>query len=79
MKRSPAPPRSGTPKVKRHSAPGAELVTTATLTARTCKWPIGDPGNPDFHYCGDQTVLASPYCDLHDKRGYQPLAPQRSI
>jgi GcrA cell cycle regulator len=59
--------------------PETKFVTTATLTNRTCKWPIGDPLEPGFHYCGHATVSGSPYCELHDKKGYQPLAPQRII
>jgi hypothetical protein len=86
-KRSPRPSKSATPKLpklKPHSVPssklsGGILVTTATLTRCTCKWPIGDPAEPTFHYCGDQTVPGTPYCELHDKRGYLPLAPRRII
>ena len=29
-----------------------EAVTTIDLTSTSCRWPFGDPANPDFHYCG---------------------------
>jgi len=90
MAREPMPSKSPAPKEARfkkrtgserppQNLPEAKFVTTATLTNRTCKWPIGDPGDPDFHYCGDQTVPASPYCERHDERGYQPLPPRKII
>jgi hypothetical protein len=55
-----------------------KFVTTATLTSRTCKWPIGDPGEPGFHYCGHPPESGRPYCDAHDLRGYQPRARRRA-
>jgi len=44
-------PQSGTEQRARKLANG-KFVTTLTLTAETCKWPIGDPTEADFHYCG---------------------------
>jgi hypothetical protein len=57
---------------------GGKFVTTATLTSRTCKWPMGDPVEPSFHYCGHPPQLGSPYCEVHDQKSYQPLAQRRS-
>jgi GcrA cell cycle regulator len=58
-----------------------KLVTTETLSGRTCKWPIGDPAEPAFHYCGHPPEAGSPYCDTHERRSYQSRgrpAPIRS-
>ena len=41
-------------------------VTTETLTSSTCRWPIGDPTAPDFHYCGERPQPSGVYCDTHD-------------
>ncbi len=41
-------------------------VTTMTLTSRTCRWPFGDPAEPDFHYCGQLPQTSGPYCDTHE-------------
>lgn len=30
-----------------------------------CKWPIGHPGDPDFYFCGKETVPGKPYCGEH--------------
>jgi GcrA cell cycle regulator len=46
------------------------LVTTATLTSHTCKWPIGDPAESGFHYCGHKPEPGRPYCELHEKKSY---------
>ena len=54
-----------------------KFVTTATLTSLTCKWPIGDPAEPGFHYCGHPPGSGRTYCDAHDLRGYQPRARRR--
>jgi hypothetical protein len=54
------------------------LVTTLTLTSRTCKWPIGDPVRLDFHYCGQLPQSGRPYCDTHDRMSYQPTPRKRS-
>ena len=49
------------------------FVTTLTLNSRTCKWPIGDPTDQNFHYCGRRPQSGRPYCDAHELRSYQPL------
>lgn len=47
-------------------------VTLMTLTSRTCRWPIGDPATPEFHFCGHKPKLGSSYCEAHALRAYQP-------
>jgi GcrA cell cycle regulator len=36
----------------------------------SCLWPIGDPGQPDFHFCGEPSMPGKPYCDSHCARAY---------
>jgi hypothetical protein len=43
-----------------------EPITTMTLTSSTCRWPFGDPAEPDFHYCGQLSQTHGPYCDRHE-------------
>ncbi|RMF18043.1 MAG: global cell cycle regulator GcrA-like protein [Alphaproteobacteria bacterium] len=45
------------------------------LTERMCKWPIGHPGEPDFHFCGKPSQPGLPYCAEHCSEAYQ--APAR--
>ena len=35
-----------------------------------CLWPIGDPGQSDFHFCGDPSVSGKPYCEKHCELAY---------
>jgi GcrA cell cycle regulator len=30
-----------------------------------CKWPIGEPGKPEFRFCGKRSSVDSPYCTHH--------------
>ncbi len=36
----------------------------------SCLWPLGDPGETDFHFCGAQAVEGKPYCPEHGARAY---------
>jgi len=44
--------------------------TLASLSDGMCKWPVGEPGMSDFHFCGQETVANSPYCTEHHRRAY---------
>ena len=35
-----------------------------------CLWPIGDPGDKDFHFCGRQATQGKPYCTDHCAKAY---------
>lgn len=43
------------------------------LKSNTCRWPIGEPENEDFHFCGKPTVTGKPYCEVHCKEAYTSL------
>jgi len=51
--------------------PNGKFVTTLTLSSRTCRWPIGDPKEMDFHYCGQRPASGGKYCDSHELRSRQ--------
>jgi GcrA cell cycle regulator len=59
------------PPLELEDMPGATILT---LTDRICKWPIGDPRHPDFHFCGRASAEGLPYCAEHARRAYQPPA-----
>lgn len=42
------------------------------LTEQRCKWPIGDPGDENFHFCGQRSAPGLPYCAAHARMAYQP-------
>ncbi len=37
---------------------------------KSCQWPIGDPLEDGFHYCGGQNIPTKPYCIEHYKKAY---------
>jgi GcrA cell cycle regulator len=47
------------------------------LTEATCHWPVGDPGSPDFFFCGGDANEGSPYCNYHSRVAYQPASDRR--
>ena len=53
------------------------MITTSKLNHRTCRWPIGDPGRADFHYCGALPRSGQVYCGTHYDISYQ-TTPRRN-
>jgi GcrA cell cycle regulator len=46
------------------------------LTNRTCRWPYGDPGTPEFYFCGALDADFEnrvPYCRKHRRVAYAGL------
>lgn len=48
-----------------------EAATILTLRDSMCKWPIGDPADPKFAFCG-RKACDGPYCSEHAKVAFQP-------
>ncbi|WP_404480524.1 GcrA family cell cycle regulator [Novosphingobium sp. BL-52-GroH] len=70
----PAPPRRLVP-----AKPSAEIAGKTSLldlNDRVCRWPMGHPGEPDFHFCGDKVNPGFPYCVEHCGRAYQAQLPR---
>jgi GcrA cell cycle regulator len=57
--------------------PIAQRRTLLELNEQTCRWPVGDPGNGDFFFCGGNSVTGLPYCAYHSRIAYQPAADRR--
>lgn len=57
--------------------PMGQRRTLLELNEFTCRWPIGDPGTPDFFFCGTQAVTGLPYCACHSRIAYQPSGDRR--
>ena len=72
---TPAPPRRLVPA--RPSAEIAGKTSLLELNDKICKWPMGHPGEPDFHFCGDEVNLGFPYCVQHCGQAYQAQMPRR--
>lgn len=71
----PAPPRRLVPA--RPSAEISEKTSLLDLNDRICKWPLGHPGEPDFHFCGTKVNPGFPYCVEHCGLAYQAQMPRR--
>jgi len=71
----PAPPRRLVPA--KPSPEIADKTGLLDLNERICKWPIGHPGEPDFHFCGNPANPGFPYCVQHCGIAYQAQLPRR--
>jgi GcrA cell cycle regulator len=60
------------PELLDNVIPIGQRRTLLELTEDTCRWPIGDPGQPDFFFCGGPAVTGLPYCAYHSRVAYQP-------
>jgi GcrA cell cycle regulator len=69
---APAPARKATGRGAK-----AARVTLLDLNDRICKWPIGHPDEPDFHFCGKPVNPGFPYCAEHCMVAYQSQLPRR--
>ena len=70
----PAPPRRLVPA--RPSPEIAGKTSLLDLNERVCRWPMGHPGEPDFHFCGEKVNPGFPYCVEHCGRAYQAQLPR---
>jgi GcrA cell cycle regulator len=71
----PAPPRRLVPA--KPSPEIADKTGLLDLNEKICKWPIGHPGEPDFHFCGAPANPGFPYCVEHCGVAYQAQIPRR--
>lgn len=70
----PAPPRRLVPA--KPSPAIADKTSLLDLSDKVCRWPMGHPGEPDFHFCGEQVNPGYPYCVDHCGRAYQAQLPR---
>lgn len=63
----PAVPATLPPALTADGAP----ATILTLRDSMCKWPIGDPADPKFAFCGRKSECG-PYCAEHATLAFQP-------
>lgn len=57
--------------------PFNERASILTLKESMCRWPIGDPSEENFHFCGRKKGGANPYCEHHARMAYQPVQARR--
>ena len=71
----PAPPRRLVPA--KPSVEVSDKTSLLELNDRICRWPMGHPGEPDFHFCGRDANPGYPYCVDHCGVAYQAQLPRR--
>jgi len=59
-------------KPKKSSGPKKLL----DLEKSDCRWPMGEPRHPDFHFCGAPQLDGRRYCELHWRMAFQPSRPR---
>ncbi len=70
----PAPPRRLVPA--KPSPDIADKTSLLELSDKVCRWPMGHPGEPDFHFCGQDVNPGFPYCVEHCGRAFQAQLPR---
>jgi GcrA cell cycle regulator len=71
-------------RVEVRPAPAAAPHPTAvvrpfprTVAARSCCWPIGEPGTEDFRFCTAEAMAPKPYCAEHSALAYVRVRDRR--
>lgn len=63
------------PRLRTAQVPAAVIVTKGIklidLKERMCRWPLGDPKDPEFNFCGCNSVPGLPYCADHARMAFQ--------
>ena len=57
------------PIVHTPKKPG-DKITVTDLDNHTCRWPIGDPKDDNFHFCGAPVKIGQTYCEEHAAIAY---------
>ncbi len=71
-------PRTPPKRPARAAVPAKPAKTTLLdLSEKVRKWPIGHPGETDFHFCGKPSQTGFPYCTEHCAIAYQAQLPRR--
>jgi len=48
------------------------------LDEATCRWPLGEPGEAGFAFCGAAPLAPYPYCPAHCLIAYRPQSTERT-
>jgi GcrA cell cycle regulator len=77
LRMAPAIPVATLPALEPLVLADGARATVLTLTEQMCKFPIGDPTDAEFAFCGRDVGAAGPYCTHHARLAYQPSQPRR--
>lgn len=54
--------------------PQGQRRTLMQLNGHSCRWPVGDPGDSGFFFCGGVTENGQAYCPVHRTRAFHVVA-----
>ncbi|MCF8495604.1 MAG: GcrA family cell cycle regulator [Alphaproteobacteria bacterium] len=72
----PKPVAQASVRVSERNAPKVQLTD---LGPRMCRWPLGDPREENFGFCGCDSLGGLPYCADHAKLAYQAATRNRIL
>ena len=62
---APPPPIEKVKRVRLKLIDSDTAVTFAELEHHHCRYPMGDPRQSDFRFCGCNRLVGKPYCEAH--------------
>lgn len=72
------PPKPATMPPEPLPAPDMRLVSLLDRGPTMCAFPIGDPKQPGFVYCGADKPAEKPYCPYHHRIVYHAISDRRA-
>lgn len=54
-----------------------KTIRLLDLNDTTCRWPLGDPQQPGFGFCGCAVKDGSVYCAEHHARAYTGIPSKK--
>ncbi|MCB1563189.1 MAG: gcrA cell cycle regulator family protein [Alphaproteobacteria bacterium] len=69
-----APAANDTPKKET-----GKRIPLLHLKPNMCRWPMGDPREKNFGFCGEGSISGLPYCADHAKAAYQAAGRGRLL
>jgi len=57
----------------------ATKCTLMQLNRHTCRWPLGNPQQEDFGFCGAEPYQDYPYCAQHCRVAYQIVSRETKV
>lgn len=55
------------------------IDTLKDLQSHMCRWPVGDPQDKDFHFCGCRRQHGGSYCTRHNDMAYRKDSRARAV
>ncbi len=74
-----AAPTPAAPPARKPAPPAPQAVVRPFLrsSSRSCCWPIGEPGTPEFRFCTAGAMAGKPYCAEHAAIAYVKVRDRR--